>query len=503
MRDSFISGLTSPAIRQTLLENKTLDFDAAVAQARSLTLAQQSTEWYVRQSLMTSPVCNATTVDQDESVSAAATQGRTEDIRKCWNCGGAYHGTQRWKCPAKAATCSKCGRKGHYAKVCRGGAPPKIAVALMPKTSSTLATVYTAVLGPLSGSTIEITVGPKLLTAQALVDSGSSESFLSDPFVKKHHLAVTPSGGQVSMAQPSLSSSVTGLCTTTVHMRDEVYRDLELRVLPSLCTDIILGLDFMRKHKGVKMEFGGSWDWLELNKTQVTCSLEPAVVESPRLFSNLTKDYHPIATKSRRYSHEDKAFIDSEIKRLLSDGIIEPSNSPWRAQIVVVKSENHNKRLCINYSRIINRYTQLDAYPLPRIHGMVTKLAGYMYKVFSTLDLKSAYHQIPIREGEKADTTFEGNGKFYHFCRVPFGITNGVAVFQRTINDIIDHNQLEGTFAYVDNITIVGATRKSMTSISKSFGTSPKYITSPSMRASPSYPRPQLTFQVIQYPMAN
>ena len=61
---------------------------------------------------------------------------------------------------------------------------------------------------------------------------------------------------------------------------------------------------------------------------QLTCSLESAAVEPPRLFSNLTKDGHPIATKLRWYSHEDRVFIDSEIMRLLSDGIIEPSNSP-------------------------------------------------------------------------------------------------------------------------------------------------------------------------------
>ena len=206
------------------------------------------------------------------------------------------------------------------------------------------------------------------------------------------------------------------------------------------------------------MEFGGTRDWLELNKTQTSCSLVPAAVEPPRLFSNLTQDCRPIATKSRRYSHEDRAFIDAEVKRLLSDGVIEPSNSPWWSQIVVDKPENHKKRLCIDYSRTINRYTQLDAYPLPRIHDMVTKLAGY--KVYSTLDLKFAYHQIPIREKEKAYTAFEGNGKLYQFCRVPFGVTNGVAVFQRTINDIIDNNKLKDTFAYFDNITIAGVTQE-------------------------------------------
>ena len=71
------------------------------------------------------------------------------------------------------------------------------------------------------------------------------------------------------------------------------------------CTDIIFGLEFMLKHKVAKMEFGGPSNWLELNKTQVICSLEPAVEEPPRLFSNFTKDCYHIAMKSRWYSHED------------------------------------------------------------------------------------------------------------------------------------------------------------------------------------------------------
>ena len=460
IRDSFISGLASPVIRQRLLENKTLDLDTAVAQARSLTLAQQSAESYVSQSPL---ACNAATPgpktsDQDDLISAAALPGAKKDGRRCWNCDGPFHGSQRWKCPAKDSICSKCSKRGHYAKVCRGGAPRPVSASTTDPNPTLAITFAAATLGSLSDSTTAVTVGPNLHTAQALIDSGSSDSFISDSFVKKHNITVTPFDGQVSMAQLSLSSSVVGLCTTTIHVGDTAYGDLRLRVLPSLCSDIVLGLDFMRQHKGVKMEFGGTRDWLELNKTQTSCSLVPAAVESPRLFSNLTQDCRPIATKSRRYSHEDRTFIDAEVKRLLSDGVIEPSNSPWRAQIVVDKPENHKKRLCIDYSRTINRFTQLDAYPLPRIHDMVTKLAGY--KVYSTLDLKSAYHQIPIREEEKAYTAFEGNGKLYQFCRVPFGVTNGVAVFQRTINDIIDNNKLKDTFAYVDNITIAGVTQE-------------------------------------------
>ena len=67
--------------------------------------------------------------------------------------------------------------------------------------------------------------------------------------------------------------------------------------------------------------------------------------------------------------------------------------------------QRHKKRMCIDYSQTINLFTELDAYPLPRIEDMVNKLS--QFKVFSTFELKSAYHQIPLRESETKFTAFE------------------------------------------------------------------------------------------------
>ena len=74
-------------------------------------------------------------------------------------------------------------------------------------------------------------------------------------------------------------------------------------------------------------------------------------------------------------------------------------------------------------------------------------------------DLRSAYHQIPLQDGDKKYTAFESDGKLYNFVCMPFRITNGVAGFQRVIDSIIETEKLEGTFAYVDNITVCGVSQ--------------------------------------------
>ncbi len=62
---------------------------------------------------------------------------------------------------------------------------------------------------------------------------------------------------------------------------------------------------------------------------------------------------------------------------MLREGIIRPSNSPWRAQVLVTGGENRKKRMVIDYSQTINRFTELDAYPLPRIAAIVGKVAAH------------------------------------------------------------------------------------------------------------------------------
>ena len=150
-----------------------------------------------------------------------------------------------------------------------------------------------------------------------------------------------------------------------------------------------------------------------------------------------------IATKSRKFNEGDKRFIAAEVRKLLLDSIIEPSFSPWRAQVLVALDERHKSRMVVDYSQTNNRFTLLDAYPLPNIDEQIAKIA--QASVFSTLNLKSAYYQLPFHAEDRPYTAFEAEGKLYQYTRLPFGVTNGVSFFQRFIDFLIEKYQLRDT----------------------------------------------------------
>ena len=117
IRNAFISGLQSSLIRQRLLENKTLDLKTMFDQARSLESAMKSSELYAVPNTLVNaavPATSAKPVDGLEANTLAAVGTETTSL-SCYFCGNNRH--PRSKCPAKDATCAKCQKKGHYAKV--------------------------------------------------------------------------------------------------------------------------------------------------------------------------------------------------------------------------------------------------------------------------------------------------------------------------------------------------------------------------------------------------
>lgn len=455
IRSALISGLLSRKIKERLLENKNLTLAETLDQAIALETAEKDAQTISNDLQQLNAVS-----DQTQPINLAAATRRQASqathlqslrpVKQCFFCGGNVH--QRFKCPAFRAICNICSKKGHFANVCKSGITSSNSVSTEDTVSfnnggpSHCSAISAASPFSLKGATVQITVND--YKADALIDTGSSVSFINNKIVRLMKLRKKPCTQSVNLASLNQVSFVEGICFATIVMNRHTYKQIPLLVVDNLCADVIIGHDQLKEHSKIEFELGGPNEPLRI------CSVMQASVPPASVFTNLCSNIQPIAMKSRRYSKEDEDFIQQEISKLLEDGVIETSTSPWRAQVLITESGAHRKRLVIDYSMTINKFTDLDAFPLPNIETVVSKVSKY--KIFSQIDLKSAYHQVPILEKEKIYTAFEACGKLYQFTRIPFGITNGVAAFQRTLDFIISKEKLEGTFAYLDDVTVCG-----------------------------------------------
>jgi hypothetical protein len=107
--------------------------------------------------------------------------------------------------------------------------------------------------------------------------------------------------------------------------------------------------------------------------------------------------------------------------------------------------------MCVDY-RSFNAKTVKDRYPLPRVDDYIERMTGCQY--FTTLDLASGYHQIKMAEDSISKTAFTTPDGQYEYLRMPFGLVNAPAVFQRAINSILGKLRHHTAMAYLDDILL-------------------------------------------------
>ena len=185
-------------------------------------------------------------------------------------------------------------------------------------------------------------------------------------------------------------------------------------------------------------------------------------LEFPEVFSDLpgktevcklkieTGESAPIALRPYRPPDRLKEGVREEVEKLLELGVAEPSFSPWASPVVPVPKRDGSLRICIDYRRL-NAVTVPDPYYMVTLEEILEKVGSC--GCLSKLDLSKGFYQIGIHEESKEKTAFVTPFGKFRFNRMPFGLRNAPAIFQRTMEEV-----LRGCYGfavpYIDDILI-------------------------------------------------
>ena len=191
------------------------------------------------------------------------------------------------------------------------------------------------------------------------------------------------------------------------------------------------------------------------------CEVVALVEDFKNIFSetpgstNLVKhDIHtfsdtPVRVKPYPIPYGTRDEIEKEVVKMLELGVIEESSSPYSAPVVLVAKKDNTKRFCIDYRRL-NLVTRFDTEPMNRVDDILVKLSEDSY--FTKIDLTKGYWQILMADEAKEKTAFVTPSGSYQFCRMPFGLMNSAATFNRMMRKLL--RGIENVDSYIDDILI-------------------------------------------------
>lgn len=319
-----------------------------------------------------------------------------------------------------------------------------------------------------------------------LLDTGSNKNYINPKFI------TNPRQNERNFK----AKSVKGYIEITQHKFLKLFDDTRIKffLLPELETfDAILGNDSLKECSAViytaenyftinggrkvpiKQLISQNVNNIEIRTSHLSGSrkklLENIVDRHRNLFADpdesltyttrvvgeiRTTTENPVYSRNYPYPMALKSVVDCEIDKLLRDQIIRPSRSPYNSPIWIVPkkqdaSRKDKYRVVVDF-RKLNTVTIADKYPIPEINDVLSHLGGNKY--FTVIDLKSGFHQIPLRTEDIEKTAFSVNNGKYEFLRLPFGLKNAPSIFQRALDDILRDHIGRRCYVYIDDIII-------------------------------------------------
>lgn len=240
--------------------------------------------------------------------------------------------------------------------------------------------------------------------------------------------------------------------------RENVSPELDLNVIEEL-----LQIDVADCDPKVKLDVNATLGWSinqRMHEVFEQYYLEPVRPCEPltnlELELVMKPNHQPFFYNPRRLSHNEKEAVKEIINDLLSRNIIRPSDSQYGSPIVLVRKKNGKYRMAIDY-RELNKMTERDHFPIPRIDEQIDSLRDKKY--FTRLDLKDAFHHIKLKENSIPYTAFVTFMGQYEWVRMPFGLSSGPSFFMRFIYSAFRHLLEENKILmYLDDLLIATET---------------------------------------------
>ena len=359
--------------------------------------------------------------------------------------------------------------------------------------------LYNAVLNLLNGTDNRITV-PIVLKGQrynALLDTGCTHTFIDSKLVQKLDIAVLPMSGRITLGKSGITATRKGvtLPMPVVCNSRQVYLTAEVMDLPA--HDFHIGMDTLHQFgfgitglSNPATSFEGDMMLIPDKKPliipetkvpeeelttaflsardEAMATIEPALaanssipidsccpIPEMKVFLKVPDDT-VVFRRQRPFAQYDQKLVDETVARWRSEGVVclSPPGTPHNSPLTLAmkkdaKGIKSKQRVCLD-PRLLNEHLPDDNFPLPLISDVLNKVAGHA--IYSTLDLRQAYHRLPINESDRPLTTFTHDGKQYMFKRAPFGLKHISSLFQRGMSRILGDLPFVGNF--IDDIIV-------------------------------------------------